>query len=140
MTPITLTVSGVFDPAKIFLGKGGGDDTSPTVVVPSNRLLTIESVYAQVSMPTGQKAGLAIATRLGDSSPDFFYALVLEHQVTYTERDRSVLDVYKGNNSMRVYFKTDSDPAYIELLGTRGPATTGRGDASVTIVGYLNDV
>ena len=139
MTPITLTVSGVFDPAKIFLGKGGGDDTSPTVVVPSNRLLTIESVYAQVSMPTGQKAGLAIATRLGDSSPDFFYALVLEHQVTYTERDRSVLDVYKGNNSMRVYFKTGPGPAFIDLLGTRGLPTTGRGDVSVTIVGYLND-
>jgi hypothetical protein len=138
MTPITLTVSGVFDPAKIFLGKGGGDDTSPTVVVPPNRLLTIESVYAQVSMPTGQKAGLAIATRLGEE-PNFFYALVLEHQVTYTERDGSVLDVYQGNNSMRVYFKTGLDPAYIVLLGTRGPVTTGRGDASVTVVGYLND-
>jgi hypothetical protein len=139
MTPITLSVAGVFDPTSQFLTKGGGDQTAPTVAVPANKLLTIESVYSIVYMPSGQKPGLSIATKLGASSPNAFFALVLAYQTTYTERDGSVLDVYQGNNPMRVYFPTGPGPAVIELDGTRGQATTGRGNASVTIVGYLTD-
>jgi hypothetical protein len=102
-------------------------------IVPSGKLLVIETLTASMQVPTGQKALLTLTVQdPAVPKPEFFF-LTLEPQGTFTGSSASPSDFFAGTHLVRLYAGAGST---VSFEGKQN-GSAGAVEVTVSISGYL---